>query len=129
MSNYPAGVTGREFAIAGYDSEEEAYRECGKYGVVHVFTDDARREIERIKVLLAEIAEGKKPTSLAATLIVNLNYLVKHRVNGVEVEECPFAGDVTISWYGKQGDWTCPLCSYEHHEDAPEPDEDWGRDR
>ena len=129
MSNYPPGVTGREWQIAGYDAEEEAYRECGKGGYVHVMTADALREINRIKVLLAEIAEGKKPASLAETLVSNLEYLVNHYINGVEIDKCPFAGEVVIGWYRKEGDWECPLCGWEHREELPEPDEDWGRDR
>ena len=126
MSNYPAGVTGREFAIAGYDSEEDAERECGKYGTVKVFTREAAREVERIKVLLAEIADGRKPATLAATLVVSLDYLLKYRINTVDIEECPFVGEVAIGWYDGQGDWECPLCGHEHREPAPEADpDDW----
>jgi hypothetical protein len=124
LSNYPAGVTGNEAQIAGYDSEQDAYRECGRAGTLPVFTLDAAREIERIKALLAEIAEGKKPASLAATLVVNLDYLMRHRINHVDVDACPFAEEVSIGWYGKTGTWQCPLCQSEHLEEAEEQDPD-----
>jgi hypothetical protein len=129
MNNYPAGVTGREPQIAGYDSEEDAYRDCGHGGIIPVFTRSAADEIDRIKVLLAEIAEGKKPASLAATLVVNLDYLLTHRIENVEVAECPFEGEVSIGWYGTEGTWQCPLCQSDHREYAPEPDENWYSDR
>lgn len=129
MSNYPPGVTGNEPQIRGWDDEQDESVECGMGGYVKVFTPDAEREIERIKVLLAEIAEGKKPASLAATLVVNLDYLVKRRIEGVEIEDCPFAGEVSVCWSDKRGYWTCPLCGWNHEVEAPEPDEDWYRDR
>ena len=129
MSNYPPGVTGNEPQIRGWDDEIDETVECGKGGYVKVFTADADREIKRIKALLAEIAEGAKPASLAATLVVNLDYLVKYHIEGVEVEDCPFTGDVTVCWSGKRGYWTCPLCGSEHEIEAYEPDEDWNSDR
>ena len=129
MSNYPPGVTGREFQIAGYDDEEDSYRECMSAGTISVFTRDARDEITRIKGLLLRIATGDKPESFAAILAANLEYLLAHRIGHVDVERCPFAGEVSIGWYSGVGNWECPLCRREHREDAPEPDDNWNSDR
>lgn len=129
LSNYPPGVSGNEPHLRGWDDESDESVECGKGGYVKVFSADAEREVRRIQALLAEIADGSKPVSLAATLVGSLDYMLKYRIEGVEVEDCPFMGDVTVSWSGKTGYWTCPLCGWEHEVEADEPDEDWFRDR
>lgn len=119
--NYPAGVTGREFHIAGYDHEEETYRECGEQGVmICSFTHDAAIEITRITSLLEGIAKGSVSPAAATGLAASLSYLSTWRVERVEIETCPFKGDVTIGWYKGNGTWTCPLCQTERTEYAEE---------
>ena len=128
MDNYPPGVTGREPQIAGYDSEEDAYRDCGSPGTLSVITRHGMDEIRRIKSLLVEIALGDKPASLATTLVANLDYLLKYDIEHIDVAVCPFEGDVVICWYGTEGTWQCPMCQQDHKEHAPEPDDNWYKD-
>lgn len=46
MTNYPPGVTGGEYQIAGPDREWEETRECPECGDVHVFLMQSyRREL------------------------------------------------------------------------------------
>lgn len=126
MNNYPPGVTGNEPQIRGWDDEQDEERECGRPTSLRVFTASAAREVERIKVLLAEIAAGQKPASLADTLVGNLDYLVRFRVEDAEIDACPFVGEVTILWSGSTGYWDCPVCDSRHEEEAEVLDEPRG---
>ena len=45
LSNYPPGVTGREYAIGGAEREWTARRECPHCGVEAVLDHEAHREI------------------------------------------------------------------------------------
>ncbi len=115
MSNYPPGVTGREYAIAGPSSERDEAREVGECEKFE------RMHIEQVT------KHGRYParTYIGAAQARN----VRRAVGTV----CTFAGGevegVTTdhTWF----DWTCPSCGFENSMEVepPEPDDEYYPDR
>lgn len=124
MSNYPPGVTGNEYAIAGPDYEAEEDRDCAEecaefVSLTHVdaFLGDLARR------LLEAAAHGAQGSSFEAAM--------KSGADGVKValgelkalavdKPCEFSGEVMVTGYGGQRWWTCPSCGSETTEDAAE---------
>lgn len=113
MSNYPPGVTGNEYEIAGPDYERDEERECTMQDAVirvvnHESYDVYVAQIERMLVT----DETPDPAAL-------LRYLqgVKDSVMKLDVEYCPFEGYVTVQGYGGMEWWDCPVCGHRHEED------------
>lgn len=127
MSNYPPGVTGREFEIAGYDDEQDVYRDCGAAATILVLTRGGRDALDQINSRLTGISRGDDRI-MAADASAIIYSLIKRQIIHVDVDVCPFEGEVTIGWYGTKGTWQCPLCQKEHIEYAPEPDDEWFKD-
>jgi hypothetical protein len=116
MSNYPPGVTGNEFQIAGPDKESDEVRTCGKEGVTVLTVSDLDvLYLERsIEMLRADNA-AKHPN--AVTLALQRLHQIKSSIEDVEVVKCPFEGLVTVIGYQGVASWTCPLCREEHDEE------------
>lgn len=45
-------------------------------------------------------------------------------VQDVDLDECPFEGEVEVERHGGVQTWTCPVCGHEHQDDLPEGDDD-----
>lgn len=110
MSNYPPGVTGHEYAIAGPSSERGEEREVGECA-----------KFERMRIVYVT-KRGVQDNIYRTTTI--------RRVQGIP---CTFAGGevegVTSdhAWF----DWTCPSCGFENtmEVEPPEPDDEYYPDR
>ena len=133
MSNYPPGVTGREYAIAGPDREWDDEAECENDGVTFtVLAKDDDKALDTI-LALAEKASETTDHSEVASLLRNVGLLARQIKRGLFVAEdavCPFVGEVTWASYGSEAWWDCPLCGDQHTETRDEgPDPDDERDR
>lgn len=121
MTNYPPGVTGSEWAIAGPAFENDEHRTCGVENVTLVtMPEGAAAAINKVvnEMLKPEVAENR--AAWASRLQVAMA-----DVEETEVAECPFEGEVTV-WGDEFGvpHWTCPVCGNEHEEDPREPGDD-----
>lgn len=118
MSNYPPGVTGNEWPIAGpaYDAMEE--RTCGMEDVtLRLVTEEW---IDRMKEHVQALRDGDLPAWQIAQRIERALAMIEV----VTVPVCPFDDEVEV-WSGEFGDlhWECPVCRSERTEDAREPEE------
>lgn len=122
MSNYPPGVTGREFEIAGPDYEEDRHLACEAEGVAVAVVDAGARvalkqSTEYVANALAALDSGDAET--AARWLRNASARLPMAVaEVVDIGVCPFEGDVTVAGYHGEETWTCPLCETEHTTDA-----------
>jgi hypothetical protein len=105
-SNYPPGVTGNEYAIAGPDNQYEEELICGAKDVEY-FTLSSTA-VKWINSLIAEV--GKE--QLTKQRIVSRLQAVDAEIEKVE-GDCPFAGAATVTEYRRERWWTCPLCRTE----------------
>lgn len=125
-SNYPPGVTGREYEIAGGDfytvertcENEEATLLVAdadiKEAILDVLIDLARIE-ERLN--LADQGDLLMRVQLVSRKVQRLeNRLTEHEL------PCPFEGKVELEVYRTQGWWDCPTCGT-HTEEVMEPEE------
>jgi hypothetical protein len=115
-SNYPPGVTGREWQIAGPDREETMTLDCGVDEATLLILPKEWYEQLSLEMTwtVQEFADRVKARGQVRSLLESL----------VEIEDvaCPFEGEVEVSFYGGIGSWTCPLCGTDHEvndEEAP----------
>ena len=107
-SNYPPGVTGSEYEIAGPSWEGEVNRECGRQADLSPVTTTLRDAI--IDVVREKVPIEKGRRALQSALDEAMDYS--------DQRECPFDGEVYAWAYGGVLHWTCPVCGYEHEEDG-----------
>lgn len=124
MSNYPAGVTGYEPAISGYDTREVSV-ECLREDVSGV-------PAALVTNLLNYIEQALNP--LGGMYLDRPDHLVRDDVARArqriekarevlkaakgEHVECGFEGDVEGSVEYDTLYWTCPWCGTEHHDNV-----------
>jgi hypothetical protein len=118
MSNYPPGVTGNEYAISGPEFERDEYRECPTSNVT-IRTVPKQTEV-RIKAAIDQLRNNPRSQS---QVIMHLQFALSD-IEDVEIDECPFAGDVTVQGYDGIMSWECPVCRVDH-EETPEEDDRW----
>jgi len=109
LSNYPPGVNGSEWQIAG-PKELTVVREC-------------------------EGTEARVyPAYLVDQLLTSKSSYPFNALNGTAVEteyDCTFSGQVDAEVYDYELLWTCPTCGHEHAEqwggpeEFDEPNESW----
>ncbi len=133
--NYPPGVTGREYAIAGPDYEQEEHRECGAEGVdVRILDTDT---YQTLQTALADVhylvgwldAMGRDPLHERAIAVAQnaadrLTAVVS--ASTIEVPVCPFAGETLVEGFDGVETWVCPMCGTEHEhvvDEGPDPDD------
>src|SRR4051794_29453197 len=102
-SNYPPGVSGSEWQIAGPDREESRRMECGVVdATLLVLPKEWYEELRRQVDLPAEVfARQVKARSQLRNLLDGL-----HEYDNVV---CPFDDEVEVAWFRGVGSWTCPL--------------------
>lgn len=139
-SNYPPGVSGREYPIAGPDKEFDAERTCGQQDVtLRVLSEYGKDRIEKAVEALDTCTECRQPkfahkmdcsqrsgpTSAIPAIRAFLSAALAE-VEEVTVPECPFADDdVTVQFYGGVETWTCPVCGYDHETEVEPEDIDY----
>ena len=110
MSSYPAGVTGREYAIAGPDFEADEEVTCGAEDVtVTRWTTASRQALKNVGAMVESGA--------ATAAVLNALARVLSTLERVDLAVCPFEGEVTIQGYQGEAWWECPLCGTEHTRD------------
>jgi hypothetical protein len=114
--NYPPGVTGREYEIAGPDWERDLHRACGAKNVtVNVVQGDpVQAALDALNSIGPDVPweDGVKRARLA---------LIGDPVTDVDFDVCPFDAETLVEGFNGMESWTCPLCGTEHND---EPD-DW----
>lgn len=112
MSNYPPGVTGNEYEIAGPDWEGEVEVSCDAQNVqLYVLSGEADTALTLMTRLRVDDPVG------AATL-PRLVQTVRNGLIEVPLDECPFEGEVYGWAFHGVLTWVCPLCQTEHQEDG-----------
>ena len=118
MSNYPPGVTGNEFEIAGPQWEDTVERVCEAQDVsVRVIERDVADAIKHWQ-------QSRKTDDEARAQQSMLWMLRDALVDDFDAEQCQFEGKVDAWGYGGVTHWTCPKCGTEHEEE-PDEDEVW----
>jgi hypothetical protein len=111
MSNYPPGVTGSEYEIAGPDYESEELRTCTVEDVAVIQTHVMQNQV---RAILLDVRMGNSPhVAIKATM----DLLAAATASA----DCGFSGEVLVQGYGAQRWWTCPMCGHQHDEEP----EDW----
>lgn len=125
MSNLPPGVTGGEYQIAGAQAEVDQVMECEAEDVqITTLSPFGQDRIKKALDLMRE-DPGKPARDIYSYLLT-----AQDEVNKVDMEICPFVGNVTVYRHGASQWWRCPLCNHDHQDEYdPQPDEDYGRDR
>jgi predicted RNA-binding Zn-ribbon protein involved in translation (DUF1610 family) len=119
MSNYPPGVSGLEYEIAGPDNEWEDEFECENLSLKYIripehvfeYCSSVGKRVYRT----SEIAESKENIY---QILARLNVMFNSPEIGREVitEECGFIGTVLKESYKNQIWWTCPNCGKGYEE-------------
>ena len=109
MSNYPPGVTGLEFEIAGPDWDGEMDVECGAWADLWVVSNDLARGLKD--------AVGSKDQALVNAAI---SWADTEPVPVQTQGTCPFAGEVVAWTYAGELFWNCPVCDTGHVQDLDE---------
>lgn len=142
MSNYPPGVTGNEWQIAG-GVDVTLQVTCGTVGfdvlpqpMVDEMVGTVREYLKTPRTLRSLSGRPgtwrtETPDEQIARVLAYLETAVveveKARVN--VAEECKFEGEVDAEVFDLTACWTCPWCGAEHEDDrAFEPDPDAGKD-
>ena len=111
MSNYPPGVTGNEFAIAGPDWDGTVERVCEAQDVeVVTIEQEVVTAIENWKAAIGTDAEEIEKKHM-------LMWLKTADLKKIDQEQCPYEGKADAWSYGGVLHWTCPMCGAEHEEE------------
>ena len=107
--NYPPGVTGNEWQIAGPEREWDETVECDSEGfTVRTISMYGRNQIDNA---LKEL--GEDPLNIHVA-IARLRQALSD-IETVDVDgKCPFVGDVTLQQYEGESSWECPICREVH---------------
>jgi hypothetical protein len=122
-SNYPPGVTGREYQIAGPDYERTVKRACRASDVEITLPNDDVPGLAHLALGILDgkilIRRGADPVARAKT---RLQEIISAYENGskIDVAECPFDGEVDVQGFQGVETWTCPLCGTDHEDDIEE---------
>jgi hypothetical protein len=118
MSNYPPGVTGNEYEIAGGDETEE-YWECESMvtavtvnmPMIQEMADDGLTIYNRLKEYNYDSYQALIDQKLKS--LRNKIHSLIHSNDAIEVD-CGFAGYVLMESYRGKKWWSCPDCLMEH---------------
>jgi len=118
MNNYPPGVS--ESNIPGWNNFDlEIYVECmSKNKSIKVIdVQDAIVVSQWIKQLLSREINEPNSTDLVRALerVEQLINILNYKCT-VNVDNCPFKGDVDASSDGETLFWQCPMCDTEHED-------------
>jgi hypothetical protein len=127
--NYPPGVTGNEYEIAGAPVAGLEV-ECHVEGVTVVPIEVARGHLRWMKDwatlswLTKDLATEKIRPMTGDERVDRIKVQVEAALADLEKamrpgdEECGFSGEVDAEWFGNVRRWTCPWCGAEHEDDT-----------
>ena len=117
MSNYPAGVTGHEPAISGYDTRDVSV-ECFREDVSGVPTALVMTLLNQIEQTLTAPYGYTAEERVARALHAVQRATAQVEAAKGEHVECGFEGDVEASVEHGTLYWTCPWCDTEHEDNV-----------
>lgn len=127
MSNYPPGVSGNEFQIAGYP-ERTTKKVCGAEGVPLNIADPwvSARATELLNEIDFDAVKGRDYSTkviLSNHRARNIYHLLLAAADQTFYAEgdCPFEGDIDTQYDYNYEWWSCPICGTEHEDST----EDW----
>jgi hypothetical protein len=118
MSNYPPGVTGNEYEIAGGEETEE-YWECESMTSSITISMNMLQEMADDGLTIYNRLKEHNYTSYQALIDQKLKSL-RDKIHGyihsddVIDGDCGFAGYVLKESYRNKQWWSCPNCGTEH---------------
>lgn len=118
MSNYPDGVSGLEYEIAGPDNEWEEEFECTnefEYIMISPYAFKFCSEFgKKIYKTTGQEEINKNPYFYASTINALFNYsgLTKE----VQIGKCNFVGEILKESYRGQISWSCPYCGKDYED-------------
>lgn len=107
MSNYPPGVTGNEWQIAGPE-EREVSLACSSEGFTALTITGYGKD--QIAQAIEDLSGEPNPTLALSRLHSALSDIADVDIDG----PCPFEGDVTVYQTDGPPTWECPLCRTLH---------------
>jgi hypothetical protein len=119
MSNYPPGVTGNEYEIAGADEEWVEERACNNEEFDYVMVSpEAFKYASQLGSKYWSLTEQDQIAKEIGKHLRQLNSLFN--VTGgnsvVQYGKCGFVGDVMLESYRDTIYWTCPICAKDYEE-------------
>lgn len=120
MSNYPPGVSGNEYEIAGPDNEWEEEFECSneKFEYVRISPHSFKWASDLGKKIHTTSGKQEVMDNLYHYLsILNVCFSLSEMSSDVVTEKCNFSGVVLKQSYRSLVWWSCPVCAKEYEEE------------
>jgi hypothetical protein len=119
MSNYPPGVTGNEYEIAGADAEWIEERQCNNDEFDYVMVSpEAFKYASELGSRCWNLNDRDEIIKEIGKHLRQLNTLFNLTGGSGEVQhgKCGFVGDVMLESYRDKIYWSCPTCGKDHEE-------------
>jgi hypothetical protein len=125
MSNYPPGVTGNEPQIRGL-GERTTHKVCVNSDgfTATLMTTDLKDSIVRLAELLKHDVTIASLKSAANSVV----FFASVYEPQMDIDDCPFEGEVDTQIDQWIEFWDCPVCGKEHQEDLEMPEPDYEKD-
>ena len=121
MSNYPPGVTGNEYEIAGPDREWSEEFECSneefEYVMITPYAYEFCSELGN-KIYSIKGKEDLQTNLYKYISMINSMFNMSDITTETQVKKCGFVGEVDKQSYGGQIWWECPQCGKEYEEEV-----------
>ena len=118
MSNYPPGVTGNEYEIAGGEETEEYWQCEGMVSAITVSMPTIQDMSEQIFTVFTKLREHSYTSyqELVNQNVRSIKRTLEDLIHSDEVVEvdCGFNGTVLMERYKNKKWWSCPNCRTEH---------------
>lgn len=116
--NLPSGVSGNEYQIAGAEHEADHVMECEAEQVqIVTISGFGQERLARALDLIRE--DGSK----SARDIYSYLLTAQDEISKVDMDVCPFVGNVTVYRHGAEEWWRCPLCNTDHQDEYDPEDQ------
>lgn len=117
MSNYPPGVTGREWQIAGPDYEGPMMRRCEADDVRWVAAVVVTSRMQEIQRLTEMRKDALRPDYFDTEIARQVAALLEPPDEQVTEGPCEWEGEVDVQVYGTTATWDCPRCGTTHEDE------------
>lgn len=119
MSNYPPGVSGNEYEIAGPDREWEEEFKCSNDEFEYVMiSPHAHLELSKLGAMYNDTrnwdAVKEKPWFFLSQINTLINY--SSITSEVQYAKCGYVGEVLKQSYRNEIWWDCPQCGKTYEE-------------
>jgi predicted RNA-binding Zn-ribbon protein involved in translation (DUF1610 family) len=128
MSNYPPGVSGLEYEIAGPDNEWEEEFECENTNLRYVrISEHAFKYCSNIgkKIHKSEGIQYLKENFYNHASTINVMFNMPDISPEVIVTECDYVGIVLKESYRGKVYWECPSCGKPYEKDIEQDRDDY----